>query len=142
LRDDEVVKGDGCEIRAIHTPGHAAKHMAFALGGTGILFSGDHVMAWWTTIVAPPGGVMSDYMASPDKPIAEDQQLFLPGDVSPVEAPLAFMRGRKGHRKMRERAIVERLRSGDRTIAEMVAAIYRETDPKLHGAAGLSVLAH
>jgi len=142
LADGAVIQGDGWAIRAIHTPGHAANHAAFALEGTGLLFSGDHVMAWATTVVAPPGGSMSDYMASLDKLIERSDRRFLPGHGGPVENPAAFMRGLKGHRKMRERAILERLRGGDRTIAEMVAAIYRDTDPRLHGAAGLSVLAH
>jgi glyoxylase-like metal-dependent hydrolase (beta-lactamase superfamily II) len=137
-----VIDGDGWAIRAIHTPGHAANHAVFALDGAGQLFSGDHVMAWSTTIVAPPGGAMSDYMASLDKLIVRDDARHLPGHGGPVETPAAFMRGLKGHRKMRERAILERLRGGDRTIPEMVAAIYRDTDPRLHGAAGLSVLAH
>lgn len=142
LPDGGAIEGDGWAIRAIHTPGHAANHAVFALEGSGLLFSGDHVMAWSTSIVAPPGGAMSDYMASLDKLIERDDRRFLPGHGGPVETPAAFMRGLKGHRKMRERAILERLRSGDRTIAEMVAAIYRDIDPRLHGAAGLSVLAH
>lgn len=142
LPDGGAIEGDGWAIRAIHTPGHAANHAVFALEGSGLLFSGDHVMAWSTSIVAPPGGAMSDYMASLDKLIERDDRRFLPGHGGPVETPAAFMRGLKGHRKMRERAIIERLRSGDRTIAEMVAAIYRDIDPRLHGAAGLSVLAH
>lgn len=142
LPDGGAIEGDGWAIRAIHTPGHAANHAVFALDGSGLLFSGDHVMAWSTSIVAPPGGAMSDYMASLDKLIERDDRRFLPGHGGPVETPAAFMRGLKGHRKMRERAILERLRSGDRTIAEMVAAIYRDIDPRLHGAAGLSVLAH
>lgn len=142
LPDGGAIEGDGWAIRAIHTPGHAANHAVFALEGSGLLFSGDHVMAWSTSIVAPPGGAMSDYMASLDKLIERDDRRFLPGHGGPVETPAAFMRGLKGHRKMRERAILERLRSGDRTIADMVAAIYRDIDPRLHGAAGLSVLAH
>ena len=142
LADGEAVQGDGWALRAIHTPGHAANHAVFSLDGTGLVFSGDHVMAWSTTIVAPPGGAMSDYMASLDKLIEREERRFLPGHGGPVEAPGAFMRGLKAHRKMRERAILERVRSGDRTIPEMVAAIYRDTDPRLHGAAGLSVLAH
>ena len=136
------MQGDGWTIHAIHTPGHAANHAVFALDGTGLLFSGDHVMAWSTSIVAPPGGAMSDYMTSLDKLIEREDQRFLPGHGGPVEQPQAFMRGLRGHRKMRERAILERVRGGDRTISQMVAAIYRDTDPKLHGAAGLSVLAH
>lgn len=141
LADQAVVEGDGWTLRAIHTPGHTANHVAFALEGTGVLFSADHVMAWSTSIVAPPDGAMADYMASLDKLLARDDRLFLPGHGGPVTAPQAFMRGLKAHRKMRERAIIERLRAGDRTIPEMVGAIYRETDPRLHGAAGLSVLA-
>jgi glyoxylase-like metal-dependent hydrolase (beta-lactamase superfamily II) len=142
LADGDVVRGDGWTLRAVHTPGHAANHTAFALEGTGILFSADHVMAWSTTIVAPPDGAMADYMASLDKLLARDDHLFLPGHGGPVVSPKAFMRGLKAHRKMRERAIVERVSAGDNTIAEIVKSIYRDTDPRLHGAAGLSVLAH
>lgn len=142
LVDGEVVEGDGWALRALHTPGHMANHLAFALEGTGLLFSADHVMAWATSIVAPPDGSMSDYMASLDKLLQRDDQAFLPGHGGPVTSPAAFMRGLKSHRKMRERAIIERLRHGDRRISEVVAAIYRDTDPRLHGAAGLSVFAH
>jgi glyoxylase-like metal-dependent hydrolase (beta-lactamase superfamily II) len=142
LADDQLVQGDGWALRAIHTPGHTANHVCFALEGTGTLFSADHVMAWSTSIVAPPDGAMSDYMASLDRLLQRDDRLFLPGHGGPVTQPAAFMRGLKAHRKMRERAIIERLRGGDRTVPEMVAAIYRDTDPRLYGAAGLSVLAH
>lgn len=142
LADGETVQGDGWALTAVHTPGHAANHAAFALEGTGILFSADHVMAWSTSIVAPPDGAMADYMASLDKLLQRDDRMFLPGHGGPVTQPAAFMRGLKAHRGMRERAILERLKAGDRTIPEMVAAIYRDTDPRLHGAAGLSVLAH
>lgn len=142
LPDDTLVEGDGWTIRTVLTPGHTANHAAFALEGTGILFSADHVMAWATSIVAPPDGAMADYMASVDKLIARGDRLLLPGHGGPVNAPRSFMRGLKTHRKMRERAILERIRGGDRTIPDMVKAIYRDTDPRLHGAAGLSVLAH
>ena len=142
LEDGSVVDGDGWSLRTIHTPGHTANHAVFALEGTGVLFSADHVMAWSTSIVAPPDGAMSDYMASLDRLLERDDDGFLPGHGGPVAKPPAFMRGLKAHRKMRERAILERLKNGDRTIPAMVAAIYRDTDPRLHGAAGLSVLAH
>ena len=142
LADDELIEGDGWALRALYTPGHCANHLAFALEGTGITFSADHVMAWATTSVAPPDGAMSDYMASLDRLMARDDRLLFPGHGGAVRNPGAFMRGLKGHRKMRERAVLERIRNGDRTIPEIVAAIYRDTDPRLHGAAGLSVLAH
>ncbi|TIO54569.1 MAG: MBL fold metallo-hydrolase [Mesorhizobium sp.] len=142
LADGSLTHGDGWTIRTVLTPGHAANHAAFALEGTGVLFSADHVMAWATSIVAPPDGAMADYMKSLDKLIERDDRLLFPGHGGPVTAPRKFMRGLKTHRKMRERAILERIRNGDRTIKDMVAAIYRDTDPRLHGAAGLSVLAH
>src|SRR5690606_5101854 len=97
---------------------------------------------WSTSIVAPPDGSMSAYMASLDKMLERDDRLYLPGHGGPVENPAPFVRGLKAHRRMRERAIFERIKGGDRTIPEMVAAIYRDTDPGLHKAAGLSVLAH
>ncbi|MBZ9849641.1 MBL fold metallo-hydrolase [Mesorhizobium sp. CA14] len=142
LTDNALTKGDGWAIRTVLTPGHTANHAVFALEGTGTLFSADHVMAWSTSIVAPPDGAMADYMSSLDKLLTRDDRLLLPGHGGAVAAPQSFMRGLKTHRKMRERAILERIRAGDRTITEMVAAIYRDTDPRLHGAAGLSVLAH
>ena len=142
LADNALIQGDGWAIRTVLTPGHTANHAVFALEGAGTLFSADHVMAWSTSIVAPPDGAMADYMSSLDRLLAREDHLLLPGHGGPVTAPQRFMRGLKTHRKMRERAILERIRAGDRTIAEMVAAIYRDTDPRLHGAAGLSVLAH
>ncbi|MEN0117331.1 MAG: MBL fold metallo-hydrolase [Agrobacterium cavarae] len=142
LGDNETVTGDGWALTALHTPGHTANHAAFALDRDGMVFSADHVMAWATTIVAPPDGAMSDYMASLDRLLERDDRLFLPGHGGPVNDPAAFMRGLRTHRRMREKAVLTRIKAGDRTIAEMVKVIYRSTDPRLHGAAALSVLAH
>ncbi|MBN9029115.1 MAG: MBL fold metallo-hydrolase [Rhizobiales bacterium 63-7] len=142
LGEGDRVEGDGWTLAAVLTPGHTANHAAFALDGTGILFSADHVMAWATSIVAPPDGAMSDYMASLDKLLQRDDRIFFPGHGGPVTDPPAFLRALRTHRRMRERAVLERIKAGDRHIADMVKAIYRETDPRLHGAAGLSVLAH
>lgn len=142
LTEGSVVEGDGWSLKTVLTPGHTANHAAFALDRDGVLFSADHVMAWATTIVAPPDGVMADYMASLERLLERDDRIFLPGHGGPVTRPRPFLRGLRTHRKMRERAIIERVNAGDRTIPEMVAAIYRDTDPRLHGAAALSVLAH
>ncbi len=144
LKHGETVEGDGWRLETIATPGHAANHLAFALSGTGTVFTGDHIMGWATSIVAPPDGAMSDYMASLDAMArrGDTDRLYLPGHGGAIDNPAPFVRGLKTHRKMRERAILERLRAGDRTIPAMVANIYRDTDPRLHGAAGLSVLAH
>ena len=97
-------------LRAVLTPGHTANHAAFALDGTGILFRGDHVMAWATTIVAPPDGSMADYMASLDRLMERNDRTSTCRDmVARSSNPATFVRGLKAHRKMRERAIVERM---------------------------------
>jgi glyoxylase-like metal-dependent hydrolase (beta-lactamase superfamily II) len=142
LSEGDQVEGDGWTLETVLTPGHTANHACFSLAGTGILFSADHVMAWATSIVAPPDGAMADYMASLDRLLARDDRIYFPGHGGPVTEPQAFVRGLRTHRRMRERAILERIRAGDRRIPDMVAAIYRDTDPRLHGAAALSVLAH
>ncbi|MBY5342166.1 MBL fold metallo-hydrolase [Rhizobium leguminosarum bv. viciae] len=142
LSDGETLWGDGWALSAVLTPGHTANHAAFALEGRDILFSGDHVMAWSTSIVAPPDGSMADYMESLERLIARDDRLLLPGHGGPVTEPSTFLKALKAHRLKREQAVLARVQAGDQRIAEMVKVIYRDTDPKLHGAAALSVLAH
>lgn len=142
LADGAVVSGPGWTVEAVFTPGHTANHMAFALKEEDALFSGDHVMAWSTTIVAPPDGAMGDYMASLDKLRAREERIFWPGHGGPVREPAKFMRALAHHRRLREAAILKRIEAGDRAIPDIVAAIYEGLDPRLKGAAGLSVFAH
>ncbi|MGO8186241.1 MBL fold metallo-hydrolase [Rhizobium leguminosarum] len=142
LSDGQTLSGDGWALSAVLTPGHTANHAAFALEGRDILFSGDHVMAWSTSIVAPPDGSMADYMESLERLIKREDRLLLPGHGGPVTEPSTFLNALKAHRLRREQAVLARVQAGDQRIAEMVKVIYRDTDPKLHGAAALSVLAH
>jgi glyoxylase-like metal-dependent hydrolase (beta-lactamase superfamily II) len=142
LKDGDVVTGTGWTMEAVFTPGHTANHMAFALAEENTLLSGDHVMAWSTSIVAPPDGSMGDYMASLDKLRARSETIFWPGHGGPVREPAKFMRALSHHRRLREAAILKRLAAGDRDIPDIVSAIYEGLDPRLKGAAGLSVFAH
>jgi glyoxylase-like metal-dependent hydrolase (beta-lactamase superfamily II) len=142
LRDGDTVEGDGWSLVAITTPGHASNHLCFALPQERSLFSGDHVMAWSTSIVAPPDGSMTDYMASLDKLRAREDAILWPGHGGPVTEPQRYMRALSHHRRQREASIVRCLEAGDRTIPAMVARIYENLDPRLGNAAALSVLAH
>lgn len=142
LKDGEVVEGDGWAVEAVTTPGHTANHMAFALKGENSLFVGDHVMAWATSIVAPPDGAMSDYMASLRKLAARPEQLYFPGHGPTVAEATRFVNYLILHRKAREDSILYRLGKGETDIPTIVRAIYIGLDPRLTGAAGLSVLAH
>jgi len=142
VADGAVAAGTGWALAAIATPGHCANHLAFALLGRDLLFSGDHVMAWSTSIVAPPDGAMADYMASLARLVACPQTTYLPGHGGPVEDAPAYVAALAGHRRRREAAILARLAAGDDTIPAIVASVYRGVDPALHPAAALSVLAH
>jgi len=142
LEDGEIIAGDGWSLEAIHTPGHTANHTAFALVGQNVMFSGDHVMAWSTSIVAPPDGSMSDYMASLEVMAKRPESVYFPGHGGRLNNAPKFVRALRSHRKMRETAVLSRIRAGDVTIPDIVKVIYQSTDPRLHGAAALSVLAH
>jgi glyoxylase-like metal-dependent hydrolase (beta-lactamase superfamily II) len=142
LADSQVIEGANYRLQAVATPGHTSNHLAFAVLGTSILFPGDHVMGWSTTVVAPPDGSMRDYMASLDRLLDREEKLYLPAHGAPVGEARAYVRALRSHRRMREAAILEGLRRGDRTIPEFVARNYQDLDPRLRGAAGLSTLAH
>jgi glyoxylase-like metal-dependent hydrolase (beta-lactamase superfamily II) len=142
LKDGEIVSGEGWTIEAVATPGHTANHMAYAYKEKNLLFAGDHVMAWSTTIVAPPDGAMSDYMASLDKLSKRSETLYLPGHGPVIKDAQRFVNYYILHRKAREASILHRLGKGETDIPTIVRAIYIGIDPRLTGAAGLSVLAH
>jgi len=142
LKDGEIVSGDGWTLQALTTPGHTANHMAFAFREDDLIFSGDHVMGWSTTIVAPPDGAMSDYMASLDKLAARDEHTYLPGHGNPVRSAPKYVQHLIAHRKGREASILHRLGKGATDIPTIVKAVYIGLDPRLVGAAGLSTLAH
>jgi glyoxylase-like metal-dependent hydrolase (beta-lactamase superfamily II) len=142
LQDGQVVAGDGWTIEAVTTPGHTANHMAFALKEKSTLFAGDHVMAWATSIVAPPDGAMSDYMASLAKLAQRKETIYFPGHGPAITDAPRFVNYYILHRKAREASILHRLSKGATDIPTIVRAIYIGLDPRLTGAAGLSVLAH
>ncbi|MEA2758872.1 MAG: hypothetical protein QOH65_1485 [Methylobacteriaceae bacterium] len=142
LAEGDTLQGPGFTLEALATPGHASNHLAFALREENALFSGDHVMGWSTSIVAPPDGSMSDYMASLEKLRARADTIYWPGHGGPVREPQRYVRALIHHRHQREAAILTRIRAGDRLIPVMVEKIYEGLDPRLQGAAALSVLAH
>lgn len=142
VRHGDLIEHEEWAMECVFTPGHMSNHMCFALGAEGALFSGDHVMAWATSVIAPPDGDMADYMASLKLLTGREEQVFWPGHGGPVTSPRRFVRAFIAHRKMREAAILKRLRTGDRQIADMIPHIYGNLDPRLIAAASLSVLAH
>ncbi len=142
LADRESVGGAGWRLKAVATPGHTSNHLCLALEGTGILFTGDHVMGWSTTVVSPPDGDMADYMRSLDLLLKRDDRIYFPAHGPAVEKPHRHVRALIAHRRMREQQILRQLGEGEGRIPAMVEAMYQGTDPRLFPAAGRSVLAH
>ena len=142
LTEGEKVAGQGWTLEAIATPGHTKNHLAFALPETRALFSGDHVMGWSTSVVSPPDGDMTDYMASLEKLLPRDDRVFYPGHGPEIERPQRLVRGMLGHRKQREGQILRLLSEGVGAIPAMVERMYVGVDPRLFPAAARSVLAH
>ena len=142
LGDGEIFDGPGYTIRAVATPGHTMNHVCFELAEEKALFTGDHIMAWSTTIVAPPDGAMRLYLESLEKLRGFDHALYWPGHGGPVTQPQRFLRGLLHHRRAREISILAALAEGRRTVPEIVAKVYEKLDPRLKNAAALSSFAH
>jgi glyoxylase-like metal-dependent hydrolase (beta-lactamase superfamily II) len=142
LADGDEIVGPGYVLKAVSTPGHTGNHLAFALPDERTLFSGDHVMAWATSVVIPPDGKMGEYMASLEKLLTRDDVQYWPGHGGGLTEPQRMVRALLHHRRLREAAILAVLERGPADIPTLVAALYQGLDPRLRVAAGLSVLAH
>ncbi len=142
LEDGEQMRGTGWMPTAVHTPGHTSNHLCFALEESGALFTGDHVMGWSTSVVIPPDGDMGDYMRSLDRLYARDDRVYYSAHGAPIDKPRQLVRGMIGHRRQRENQILRLLGEGVRAISDLVPLMYKGLDPRLEGAAGMSVKAH
>ncbi|MEO0062909.1 MAG: hypothetical protein RLZZ08_1469 [Pseudomonadota bacterium] len=142
LGDGDQVQGTGWVLTALATPGHTSNHLCFALEGTGALFTGDHVMGWSTTVVAPPDGDMADYMASLERLYDREDRIYYPAHGLAVEKPRQLVRGMIGHRRQRERQVLRLLAEEPRAVADLVPVMYKGVNPMLWPAAGQSVRAH
>jgi glyoxylase-like metal-dependent hydrolase (beta-lactamase superfamily II) len=147
LGHGDALAGDGWHVTAVHTPGHLPDHLCFALDGPdcdpGVLFSGDHVMGWNTSIVAPPDGHMADYNRSLELLMARPQDtVYFPGHGGRIEQPQRVAKAYLLHRRMRENAIEDAIKGGASTIEQVTLKVYQGLDPRLLPAAAMNVLAH
>ena len=142
VRHEETIAGADWSLTALFTPGHAPDHLCFVLDGTGVTFSGDHVMGWNTSVVAPPEGRMADYLASLQRLEGRGAKLYLPGHGGKLTEPERMVHAFLVHRNWREKAIYRAIEDGHRTIVDIVNLVYPGIDPRLVRAASLSVQAH
>jgi glyoxylase-like metal-dependent hydrolase (beta-lactamase superfamily II) len=142
VRDGDRIAGKGWTFEAVHTPGHTSNHLCFALPAEGVLFSGDHVMGWSTSVIAPPDGDMAAYMASLDKLLGRSDAVYWPTHGPAITEPKDHVRAFIAHRREREAGILDSLRAGIGQIDAIVERLYTGLQPGLRRAAGRSVHAH
>ena len=142
LKGGDTVAGSDWALTAVHTPGHAPDHLCYSLQGRDLVFSGDHVMAWNTTVVAPPEGRMADYIRSLEILFDREDDVFLPGHGDRLSMPQRTVKAYLLHRRWREQSVLDALANGATTIRRIVPEIYQGLDPQMIPAATLSVLAH
>ncbi len=139
IADGETVSGPGWTLEALPTPGHTSNHICYALAEENALFSGDHIMGWSTTVITPPDGDMTDYLASLERVRSRDFQTLWPTHGPPITTVRPFIDAYIAHRHDRERQILDRLAAGDLTISEMVPHAYAAVDQRLWPAAARSM---
>ncbi|MEQ6248170.1 MBL fold metallo-hydrolase [Sulfitobacter sp. HNIBRBA3233] len=140
LTDGAVLAGDGWQLEAIHTPGHIGNHLSLAWGER--CFTADHVMGWASSLVSPPDGDLTDFMASCARLQSRDWSVFYPGHGAAITSPADRLSWLVTHRRSRESAILDALQKGPSDAATLAAEIYTETPAALLGAATRNVLAH
>ena len=142
--DGEVAAtGPGWTISGVHTPGHTSNHMCFAFAEQAVLFPGDHVMGWSTTVVSPPDGDMTAYIDSLRKVAGRSgDRTYWPTHGPSIEQPQRYVDALVEHRLQRERQVLDAVASGLTEIPAIVALLYADVDEKLHKPAGRSVLSH
>ena len=142
VRDGDMIESGSGRFHCVFTPGHTSNHMCYALEEEQALFTGDHVMGWSTTLVAPPDGNMGDYMKSLEKLIARKDSILYPTHGSPIVKPARFLRAYLSHRKMRESQIARAIKRGRNTVPLLVETLYAGLSPALVRAARLTIEAH
>ena len=142
LAHGHAIEGPDWRLEALHTPGHAANHLCFSLTGSGVLFSGDHVMGWSTTMVAPPDGDMAAYFASLALLGGRDDGVYLPGHGGEIEEPGQYVRALTRHRETREASILAALGEMPASAGDIARKIYQDLEPRLLRAATMTTLAH
>ena len=143
LTNNQIIKSKEWSIKSLHTPGHMGNHMCFSWEEEKILFSGDLVMGWATSMVSPPDGDLTDFMNSIKKLQHRTQdKLFFPGHGAPVNNPAQRLKELYTHRKKREEEIILALREGLQTVPDITELVYAGLDKRLINAAKRNVLAH
>lgn len=140
LADGEAIETEDWSLEVIHTPGHLGNHIALAWGD--VCFTADHVMGWASSLVSPPDGDLTDFMAACHRLRRRDWRVFHAGHGAPIQDPAGRLDWLIQHRMGREAQILDALDQSSATARDLAARIYTETPPGLLPAAERNVFAH
>ena len=141
VQHGDIIDINGIEVECVYTPGHTSNHVCYRLRSESVLFTGDHVMGWSTSVISPPDGDMASYMDSLQLLLSASDEAYWPTHGPRIEKPQKHVEAFIAHRLDREQQIIEQLRAGRHRIVEMVPDMYRDVDSRLHAAAARSVYA-
>ncbi len=139
---DVVLAGDARfgPLLAVDTPGHAADHLAFVVGGA--CFTGDAVLGEGSVFVAPHPGAMAGYLAALRRLRALELDVLCPGHGPPVADPAAKLDGYVAHRLDRENRLLAALDDGLRSVDELLDRVWDDAPAALRPAAAVTLAAH
>ncbi|MFC7703296.1 MBL fold metallo-hydrolase [Plastorhodobacter daqingensis] len=140
LRDGAQVGFGREQLTAFWTPGHFGNHMCFEWRG--MIFSGDLVLGWTSSLVSPPDGDMGAYMASLGQLSMRPAARLLAGHGAAIDAPQARISELIAHRRGREAAILAALAYAAHTPRAIAERLYTDIPPVMMPAAERNVLAH
>uniref|UniRef100_A0AAN0M7H5 LACTB2 winged helix domain-containing protein n=1 Tax=Yoonia rhodophyticola TaxID=3137370 RepID=A0AAN0M7H5_9RHOB len=140
LQDEQLLRVDDWALRALHTPGHMGNHMCFVWNHA--VFTGDHVMGWSSSIISPPDGDLTDFMASCHKLQDIAARVYYPGHGAPIHKPMDRLAWLIAHRQTRSAEVTAALVHGPKTPATLAQTIYADLPTKMLPIAERNVLAH
>ena len=140
VNNGDLVIGEGWSFECVHTPGHTSNHVCYQLREQKTLFCGDHVMAWSTSIIAPPDGNLADYLCSLELLLKRDDRTYWPCHGPSIDDPKPFVRSYIDHRQQRIKQVLSCLERGIDSIEEMLPMIYTELPKNMYPAAARSIL--
>ncbi|MBU2993570.1 MBL fold metallo-hydrolase [Octadecabacter sp. 1_MG-2023] len=140
MADGDTVQGDGWSLTAHHTPGHFGNHLCFISGDVG--FTGDHLMGWASSLVSPPDGDLTDFMASCTTLAQTGIKRAYCGHGAPIPDAQFRLAELIAHRKTREAEIIAALRPAPADPETLTRKIYSDVAPALFPMAQRNVLAH
>ncbi len=140
LSHQQTVNGTNWSITALWTPGHFGNHMCYAWND--VLFTGDHIMGWASSLISPPDGDLSAFMTSAEQIAIRSDRVFFPGHGAPIATPKMRTRWLIEHRKSREAEVMSVFKNGPATISHIADCIYPDLPPLLVPAAKRNIFAH